>query len=96
MSKSAAKGGWSKVTFSGVTVSAPKPTAADIERNVTMSSEALERAKKRLMRPGVRLYEKKDVPLYSADPDRPGVFIRKLNRKTERGVLENGIFKVIA
>ncbi|WP_312205249.1 hypothetical protein [Brevundimonas sp.] len=94
VSRRATKGASSKVTFSGVTVIAPKPASADVKRNVAMSSEALERAKKRLMRPGVRLYARKDVPLYSADPDRPGVFIRELNGKTECGVLENGTFKV--
>jgi hypothetical protein len=94
VSKTTAKGACAKVTFSGVTVLAPKPKAADVRHNVAMSSEALERAKKRLMRPGVRVYARKDVPLYSADPDRPGVYIRELNGKIDKGVLENGTFKV--
>lgn len=94
VSRGTAKGAHSKVTFSGVTVFAPKPSSAAVNRNVAMSSEALERAKFRLIRPGVRLYARKDVPLYSADPDRPGVYIRELNGKIERGVLENGTFKV--
>ena len=89
-----AKRARAKVKFGGVTVMVSKPSSAQIKYNVAVSTQALERAAKRLMRPGVRLYAKKGVPLYSADPERPGVYIRTLNGKTERGVLENGAFKV--
>jgi hypothetical protein len=88
------KGKRTKVKFGGITVRVPKPTSAQVESNVAASTLALERAAKRLVRPGVRLYAKKGVPLYSADPERPGVYIRVLNGKTDRGVLENGAFKV--
>jgi hypothetical protein len=90
-----AEGKRSTVKFGGVIVVAPKPSSAQLKRNVTASTEALERATKRLVRPGVRLYAKKDVPLYSADPRQPGVYIRVLNGRTERGILENGKFKVV-
>jgi hypothetical protein len=89
-----ARGARAKVKFGGVTVLVSKPSSAQVKHNVAVSTEALERAAKRLMRPGVRLYAKKGVPLYSADPERPGVYIRTLDGKTERGVLENGAFKV--
>jgi len=55
----------------------------------------LDRLKNRLIKPSVRVYPKKDVPLYFADAERPGIYIRKLNGKTESGVLEDGAFKVI-
>ena len=71
-----------------------KPSSEQVKHNISVSTEALERAAKRLIRPGVRLYAKKGVPLYSADPERPGVYIRILDGKMERGVLENGAFKV--
>ncbi len=72
-----------------------RPTAAEVKVNVAKGSSALDRLKKRLMRPGVRVYPKKDVPLYFADVDRPGIYIRKLNGKIERGVVENGTFRVV-
>lgn len=72
-----------------------KPTAAEVKYNVAKGSSALDRLKNRLIRPGVRVYAKKDVPLYFADADQPGIYIRKLNGKLERGILENGAFKVI-
>ena len=56
---------------------------------------ALQRVQSELTRPGVRLRRHKDVPLYFVAPDRPGVFIRVLNGKRDKGVLENGHFKVI-
>ena len=87
-------GARAKVKFGGVTVFVSKPSSEQVKHNISVSTEALERAAKRLIRPGVRLYAKKGVPLYSADPERPGVYIRILDGKMERGVLENGAFKV--
>jgi hypothetical protein len=85
----------SRVKFGGFTVVVPTPSAAEIKRQVDFSTQALERVKRRLTRPGVRVYAKKDVPLYFADSERPGVYVRKLDGKTERGVLEDGAFKVV-
>lgn len=85
----------SRIKFGGITVLVPKPSSSQVKLNVAASSLALERTAKRLMRPGVRLHAKKGVPQYSADPERPGVYIRVLNGTKDRGVLENGEFKVI-
>jgi hypothetical protein len=82
-----------KVKFGDVTVWAPKATAAKLNQGVRASTEALERAVKRLTRPGIRLHRKKGVPLYSADPDDPGILIRELDGKVERGVFKDGGFK---
>ena len=84
----------STVRFADVIVTAARPTEEAVARNVDASSAALARGLRRLTRAGVRLYAKKDVPLYWADPDQPGRFIRKLNGKVERGILEDGAFKV--
>lgn len=94
-SKTKAAGPRTTVKFGGVTVVVAKPSRAQLKQNVAASTEALERVTKRLVRPGVRLYAKKNVPLFSADPSEPGIYIRVLNGKTERGVVENGLFKVI-
>lgn len=90
-----AKRSRSRVTVGHVTVAVPKPTVAEVRQNVDKGTEALKRLKAKLLRPGVRVYARKGVPLYSADPDRPGVYIRKLDGRIERGVLQNGAFKVI-
>lgn len=84
-----------RVKVGDVTVAVHKPTAAEVRQNVDKGNEALKRLREKLIRPGVRVYARKDVPLYSADPDQPGVYIRKLNGQTDRGVLENGRFRVI-
>jgi hypothetical protein len=85
------------VKFGDVTIIAQRPSDAEIQRNVEASTAALKRALPAFLRPGVRIYPKKDVPLFWADEDNPGEgFIRKLNGKIERGVLdEDGQFKVI-
>jgi hypothetical protein len=92
------KGGvWETIRFGDVTITAQRPSEAEIQRNVEASTRALKRALPRLLRPGVRIYAKKDVPLYWADPDSPAEgFIRKLNGKLQRGVLDHdGQFKAI-
>jgi hypothetical protein len=85
------------IKFGDVTITAQPPSEAEIQRNVQASTAALKRALPAFLRPGVRIYPKKDVPLFWADEDNPGEgFIRKLNGKIERGVLdEDGQFKVI-
>lgn len=81
-----------KTRFGNVTVTAPPPSKAMVQHNVKASTEALERVTKRLAKAGVRLYTKKDVPLYSLDSDNPDVMIRKLNGKVERGSFIDGEF----
>jgi hypothetical protein len=86
-------GAWETIKFGDVTITAQRPNDAEIQRNVEAGWAGLARALPRLVRPGVRIYPKKDVPLYSCDPDDPNIFIRKLNGKTQRGVFEDGQFK---
>lgn len=84
------------VRFGGVTVTGPRPSDAEIQRNVEASTAALKRALPFFLKPGIRIYPKKDVPLFWADEDNlPEGVIRKLNGKIERGVVdEDGNFKV--
>ena len=84
-----------KTRFGSVTVTAPAPSEAVVELNVKASTQALEQVTGRLAKAGVRLYAKKDVPLYSLDSDNPDVMIRKLNGKVERGSFVNGAFKAV-
>jgi hypothetical protein len=91
------KGGeWHTVTFGDVTVTAQRPSDEEIQRNVEASTAALRRALPAFLKPGVRIYPKKDVPLFWADDNDPNICIRKLNGKIERGVVdEDGEFKAI-
>jgi hypothetical protein len=89
------KGGeWHTVTFGDVTITAQRPSDEEIQRNVEASTAALKRALPAFLRPGVRIYPKKDVPLFWADDNDPNISIRKLNGKIERGIVdEDGQFK---
>ena len=87
--------GVSKVKFGSVTISGVKPSAAMVRTNVERSSAALERVTKKIGRPGVVLRAKKDVPQFSVAEGETGVFVRKLNGRTDRGRLVNGIFQVL-
>ena len=84
-----------RVKIGGVFVTGDKASPAEVKQAIATSSDILERLGKKLTRPGVRLKGGRNVPLFSADPDRPDRLVRKLNGKTERGVLENGVFKVL-
>ncbi len=84
-----------KVKFGSVTITGKKPNAAVVTQNVKRSTEALERLGKRLIVPGVTIRRKKNVPQYSVAEGDTGVFIRRLNGRTERGRLVKGVFQVI-
>lgn len=75
-----------------VTVSGQKPSAELVRGNVARSTQALERVRARLAKPGIYLPEKKGVPRYAADENVPGLFIRRLNGTITTGRLENGEF----
>lgn len=81
-----------KTKLGNVTVSGAKPSAEFVRFNIARSTQALERVGKKLIKPGVRLPEKKGVPRYSADENNPGVIIRRLNGEVTTGRLENGQF----
>lgn len=84
-----------RVKIGGVFVTGDKASAAQVKRSVALSSDMLDRLASKVAKPGVRLYAGRSVPLYSVDPDHPGRVVRKLNGKVDRGVLENGAFKVV-
>ncbi|EZP65309.1 hypothetical protein [Novosphingobium naphthalenivorans] len=84
-----------RVRFGDVTVTAPAPPRASVERNVKLSTQALERVARRLARPGTVLRTKKNVPLFSVDSDNPDILIRQLNGKTERGTIVDDAFQAI-
>lgn len=85
----------SRIKFGDVVVVVPKVRDFEIRQNIILSSEALARANSVIAKAGVSLGRKKDIPLFFADKQKPGVFIRKLNGTLEHGVLKDGQFKVL-
>jgi hypothetical protein len=90
-------GAWQTIRFGDVTITAQRPSDEEIRRNVEASTAALKRALPAFLHPGVHIEPKKDVPLFWADEENPEEgFIRLLNGKLERGVLdEDGTFKAL-
>jgi hypothetical protein len=88
-------GEWHTVTFGDVTITTQRPSDEEIQRNVEASTAALKRALPAFLKPGIRIYPKKDVPLFWADEDDPNVTIRKLNGIERGAVDEDGEFKAI-
>lgn len=84
-----------RIKIGGVYVTGDKASAVELARSVALSSDMLDRLSKTIAKPGVRLRSRRSVPLFSIDPDHPGRVVRKLDGKIERGVLENGEFKVV-
>ncbi|RJT29488.1 hypothetical protein D3227_31875 [Mesorhizobium waimense] len=84
-----------KVKFGSVVISGAKPNAKLVQANVERSTEALEQVTAKLAKPGVSLRPKKGVPRFSIAENEAGVFIRRLDGRTERGRLVNGVFEVI-
>lgn len=84
-----------EITFGDVRVVAPTPSAETVRRNLEASSAALRGLVEALTNPGrTRLGRTKDVPFFHSDPEKPGRLIRKLNGKTDRGFIRNGVFEV--
>jgi hypothetical protein len=81
------------VVFGSVKIQGPRPSRAEVARNVEASNSAFARAAKAFVKSGVKLRHGKNIPLYSADPDHPDILIRKLNGRSERVILVDGKFK---
>jgi hypothetical protein len=81
------------VRFGNVEVNARAPTQSVSRKNIAAGQVALNRIKNVLVRPGVTVKLGKDVPLYRADPARPGFLIRTLNGSEQSGKFVGGRFK---
>lgn len=84
-----------QVNFGRVSVQVNIPALAQIKSNIMQGQKALARAKDRILKPGVKISAKKNVPLFSVDPRKPDVLIRTLNGKTQRGTISSGKFRAI-
>ncbi|QDQ28466.1 hypothetical protein FNU76_20055 [Chitinimonas arctica] len=83
-----------RLTFGSVIVEVSALDRAEIQRNVKVGQAALARAKNTIVQAGVDLPEQEGVPLFHADPNRPGKLVRELDGKREIGSFVNGIFLV--
>lgn len=83
-----------RIKFGHVVVRGRKPSKEVVGENIERSWESLARVAPAIVKGGVTLRGKKDVPQYFADADEPGVFRRRLNGRTVRGRFIDGQFKV--
>jgi hypothetical protein len=78
--------------FGAVTVSNTAPDKATVAANVTAGRDALRRAGEALVKPGVKLQLRPEVPRFRADASERGMLIRELNGTEQRGRIVNGTF----
>ncbi len=90
-SKKARVGG---LRFGSAVVKVRKADTRELAENVARGQAALARAMRALQTPGVKLKRTKGVPLYAADPEQPDHLVRVIDGRRERGVFEDGEFKV--
>ncbi len=83
-----------RISIGNLTLVVPRPTKTQVQENVRRSTEALGRALVRLTRPGIRLRPKRGIPLFQVDENDPDILIRDLDGKRERGLFQDGEFKV--
>lgn len=81
-----------RVKFGDVVVYGEEPDPESVRQSVEQSTEALRALLHAITTPGIKLQEKKDVPLFHATAE-PGVIVRKLNGRIEKGRIVNGEFK---
>lgn len=60
------------------------------------SRQAMRQLGDRLLKPGVKLPERKGVPKFYVDEADPALVVRELDGKRERGRFEDGQFKAVA
>jgi len=82
-----------KIRFGSVLVEASAPSKSVAKRNVEAGSVAMGRVGRALSRPGIKVELGNDVPLYKADPGRPGYLIRTLKGGQQSGKIVGGKFK---
>lgn len=84
-----------KITYGSVSMKATRAAEAALVENIVRGQMALKKVRKKVVKPGVAMRARKDVPLFFADPSDPKRVIRELNGKRERGTFEDGEFRAI-
>lgn len=78
------------VTCGSTTVVVPKPSEEQIQQGIREGRVMLEKLLIRLQKPGIKLPERPDVPVYFNDPTDPWRMIRKWRGKYEEVTLVDG------
>ena len=82
------------LTYGTVSAKVAKADGKAVGKSVEIGKVLLRKAGNELMKPGVKLSSKRGVPLYHSDPDKPGLLVRRIDGRTERGVFKGGEFQV--
>ena len=93
--KPKAGGDFVVVQFGAARIRTGTPPKTQTTRNIKAGRDALERAKTRFTKSGIKL-NAPNLPLYHADPATPGALIRSMGGKIEVGAIVNGKFRVKA
>lgn len=81
------------MSFGSVTVKVTLPSAEIRQRNIEEGQAALVRAKKVLVKHGVKIPRVKGKPLYFGSPDQPNIIIRELDGVRTPGKFIGGRFR---
>ena len=84
------------ITFGAVTVETMRPPERVLRANIKAGQEALRRAKKAIISPGVVLQRKRGIPLYYGCDTDPSLIIQELDGKKSLGTFSGGRFRVVA
>lgn len=82
-----------KITVNNVKLSVREPSPGQVEKNIIAGQKALSRAKKVIVKPGVRLSFSDRVPIFSVDSSNPELIVMRLNGKSVKGKFVGGKFK---
>ena len=83
-------------SFGGAVLRSAKGHGKPSLETLELSRTAMRELRGRLLKPGVKLTDRKGVPKFYADEADPAVVVRELDGKRERGRFENGQFKAVA
>jgi hypothetical protein len=83
------------ITFGAVTFETMQPPERVLRANIKAGQEALRRAKKAIISPGVVLQRIKGVPLYYGCDTDPRLIIQELDGKKLLGMFSGGRFRVV-
>ena len=85
----------STYSFGGAVLRTDKSGKVSNE-TIAQSHKAMRELVGRLMKPGVRLPDRKGIPKFYADEADPDLVVRELDGKRERGRFEDGSFKAVS
>lgn len=88
---------WSpiSITFGSVTVHTKQAPESIRRANIKAGQDALRRAKKAIILPGVELPRKTGLPLYYGCDAHPGLIVQELDGRKSLGTFSNGRFRVV-